>query len=40
MDTILIVEDRESMSDMLKETLKTEGYRTITAKDGPEGIKK
>jgi len=40
MDTILIVEDRESMSDMLKETLRTEGYRTITAKDGPEGIKK
>ncbi|MDP2277993.1 MAG: sigma-54 dependent transcriptional regulator, partial [Nitrospirota bacterium] len=40
MNTILIVEDRESMSDMLKETLRTEGYRTITAKDGPEGIKK
>lgn len=40
MGTILIVEDRESMADMLKETLKVEGYRTIIAKDGPEGIKR
>jgi len=40
METILIVEDRESMSDMLKETLKAEGYRTVIARDGFEGIKK
>lgn len=40
METILIVEDRESMSDMLKETLKAEGYRTVIAMDGLEGIKK
>lgn len=40
METILIVEDRESMSDMLKETLRSEGYRTVIAKDGLEGIKR
>ncbi|MBI4689315.1 MAG: sigma-54-dependent Fis family transcriptional regulator [Nitrospirae bacterium] len=40
METILIVEDRESMSEMLKETLKSVGYRTIIAKDGIEGIKR
>ncbi len=40
METILIVEDRESMSDMLKETLASEGFRTVLAKDGQEGIKK
>jgi len=40
METILIVEDKESMSDMLKETLKAEGYRTVIAKDGLEGIKR
>lgn len=40
METILIVEDRESMSEMLKETLRAEGYRTVIAKDGLEAIKK
>jgi DNA-binding NtrC family response regulator len=40
METILIVEDRESMSDMLSQTLKNEGYRTIIAKDGLDGIKR
>ncbi|TAL22012.1 MAG: sigma-54-dependent Fis family transcriptional regulator [Nitrospirae bacterium] len=40
METILIVEDRESMSDMLGETLKAEGYRTIIARDGLEGIRR
>src|SRR5512146_913081 len=40
MDTILIVEDKESMLDMLKQTLEGEGYNVITAKDGAEGIKK
>ncbi|MCE5195217.1 MAG: sigma-54 dependent transcriptional regulator [Nitrospiraceae bacterium] len=40
METILIVEDKESMSEMLNETLKSEGYKTIIASDGSEGIKK
>src|SRR5512143_1539740 len=40
MDTILIVEDKESMLDMLKQTLEGEGYNIITARDGAEGIKK
>lgn len=40
METILVVEDRESMSEMLKETLKAEGYRVVIARDGLEGIKK
>jgi two-component system, NtrC family, response regulator AtoC len=40
MDTILIVEDKESMLDMLKQTLEGEGYNVITARDGAEGIKK
>jgi len=40
MNTILIIEDRESMSDMLKETLGADGYKAVTAKDGQEGIKK
>lgn len=38
MDTILIVEDKESMAEMLKETLESEGYAVISAKDGTEGI--
>ena len=40
MDTILVIEDKESMLDMLKQTLEGEGYRVIAAKDGAEGIKK
>ncbi len=40
MDTILVIEDKESMLDMLKQTLEAEGYRVIPAKDGAEGIKK
>jgi len=40
METILVVEDKESMAQMLKETLEAEGYDVITAKDGAEGIKK
>jgi len=39
-DTILIVEDKESMLDMLKQTLEAEGFRVITARDGAEGIRK
>lgn len=40
MDTILIIEDKESMLDMLKQTLEAEGYQVIAARDGAEGIKK
>ncbi|HDH06484.1 MAG TPA: sigma-54-dependent Fis family transcriptional regulator [Nitrospirae bacterium] len=40
MEKILIVEDKESMARMLKETLETEGYKVVIAKDGAEGIKK
>ncbi|HUJ16837.1 MAG TPA: sigma-54 dependent transcriptional regulator [Nitrospirota bacterium] len=40
MDTILVIEDKESMLDMLKQTLEAEGYQVITARDGAEGIKK
>ncbi|MBI5098617.1 MAG: sigma-54-dependent Fis family transcriptional regulator [Nitrospirae bacterium] len=39
METILIVEDKESMAQMLKETLELEGYEIIVARDGSEGIK-
>lgn len=39
METILIVEDKDSMAQMLKETLETAGYQSITARDGAEGIK-
>ncbi|MDP2166787.1 MAG: sigma-54 dependent transcriptional regulator [Thermodesulfovibrionales bacterium] len=36
---ILIVEDKESMSQMLREALEAEGYGTLLAKDGAEGIR-
>jgi len=39
MQTILLVEDKESMARMLKETLESEGYRVVVAGDGQEGIK-
>jgi two-component system response regulator HydG len=39
-DTILVIEDKESMLDMLKQTLEAEGYQVIPAKDGAEGIRK
>jgi len=39
-DTILVIEDKASMLDMLKETLEGAGYRVIPARDGAEGIKK
>ena len=38
METILVVEDKESMAEMLKETLEAEGYKVISASDGTEGI--
>mgnify|MGYP001580447574 CR=1 FL=1 len=40
MDTILVIEDKESMLDMLKQTLEGEGYQVLPARDGAEGIKK
>jgi DNA-binding NtrC family response regulator len=39
-DTILVIEDKDSMLDMLKQTLEAEGYQVIPARDGAEGIKK
>jgi DNA-binding NtrC family response regulator len=39
METVLIIEDKESMSQMLKETLESEGYRIVIARDGMEGIR-
>lgn len=40
METILIIEDKESMSQMLKQALELEGYEVIIARDGVEGIKR
>jgi len=40
MEKILVVEDRESMARMLKETLQIEGYEVVVAGSGGEGIKK
>jgi DNA-binding NtrC family response regulator len=37
---ILVVEDKASMAQMLRETLELEGYEVITAADGAEGISK
>jgi len=39
MGKILVVEDKESMARMLKETLELEGHDVILARDGAEGIK-
>ena len=39
MQKILIVEDKESMAQMLRETLEEEGYSTVIARDGLEGIR-
>lgn len=40
MDTILVIEDKDSMLAMLKQTLEGEGYQVIPATDGAEGIKR
>jgi len=37
-ETILIVEDKESMAAMLKETIESGGYKVISAYDGLQGI--
>jgi len=39
-DTILIIEDKDSMLEMLKQTLEADGYHVIASKDGADGIKK
>ncbi len=39
-DRILVIEDKESMLAMLRQTLEAEGYRVSTARDGAEGIRK
>ncbi len=39
MAKILVVEDKESMAQMLKETLELEGYEVMLAGDGAEGIR-
>ncbi|HXX54379.1 MAG TPA: sigma-54 dependent transcriptional regulator [Thermodesulfovibrionales bacterium] len=40
METILIVEDKDSMAKMLQETMEAVGYNPLIAKDGTEGIRK
>jgi len=40
METILIVEDKDSMARMLQETMETVGYHPLIARDGIEGIRK
>ncbi|MBI4698056.1 MAG: sigma-54-dependent Fis family transcriptional regulator [Nitrospirae bacterium] len=40
MEKILIVEDKDSMAQMLKETLEPEGYEVVIARDGADGIRK
>ncbi len=39
METILVVEDKESMAVMLQETLEAEGYQILGAKNGLEAIR-
>jgi len=39
MQTILIVEDKDSMAQMLRETLEAEGYCVVLAGDGQDGIR-
>lgn len=37
--TVLIIEDKESMAGMLGQTIEAEGYRTLIARDGADGIR-
>lgn len=39
MQMILVVEDKESMAQMLRETLEAEGYSIVIARDGQEGTR-
>jgi len=38
MQTILVIEDKDSMAQMLRETLEAEGYCVIIAHDGQDGL--
>jgi len=40
METILVVEDKESMVKMLKAAFEAEGYSVISARDGMDGIRR
>jgi DNA-binding NtrC family response regulator len=40
MQSILIIEDKGSMAQMLRETLEAEGYSVVVANDGQEGIRR
>lgn len=40
MASLLIVEDKDSMADMLCETFESAGYQVLIARDGAEGIKR
>ncbi len=40
MEKILIVEDKDSMAQMLRQALELEGYEVVIAKDGIDGIRK
>lgn len=37
-ETILIVDDEDSIRDIMKEALETQGYRVATARDGAEAL--
>jgi DNA-binding NtrC family response regulator len=39
MGKILVVEDKKSVAEMLKETLELEGHEVVTAANGADGIK-
>jgi len=38
MAVILVIEDKESMAQMLRQALRGEGHEVIVARDGREGI--
>jgi DNA-binding NtrC family response regulator len=40
MSSILVIDDKDSMRQMLSKTLESEGYEVETAKDGEGGLKK
>ena len=37
--TILVVEDEKAIADILIFNLQREGYKTLEANDGPEGLR-
>jgi len=39
-ETVLVVEDNKEVREMLRQTLETNGYRTLVAIDGEEGVEK